>query len=236
MTSLSARAPLPASTTVLVTAFGPFPGVPVNATMGLVSTLGRLARTALPGVRVHAEVLATEWTSAPRRLEQLLAEIEPDLVLHFGVSSSARGFEIETRACNVRSLSPDAAGELPAAGVVSVKGAEHLRSTIPVAFLVRRLRAKGVPAFASRDAGQYLCNATLYHSLECARGAAGRRTGFIHVPSSLAWPGRASRAQSARCVLTWDQAVEGALEIVAGCLGRGPVAVRAVRKASANVL
>src|SRR6185503_17433013 len=79
-----------ARTTVLITGFGPFPGVPVNATMQLVPELARAAARQFAGVRIATEVLATEWAAAPQRLDALLAEIEPDLVLHFGVSSRAR--------------------------------------------------------------------------------------------------------------------------------------------------
>ena len=80
-----------ARTTVLITGFGPFPGVPVNATMRLVPELAQAAARRFAGVRIATAVLATEWAAAPRRLDQLLAEIAPDLVLHFGVSSRARG-------------------------------------------------------------------------------------------------------------------------------------------------
>ena len=47
--------------------------------------------------RAHCHaILATEWAAAPRTLDGLLAEVKPDLVLHFGVSSRARGFEVES--------------------------------------------------------------------------------------------------------------------------------------------
>jgi pyroglutamyl-peptidase len=212
--------PRTASTAVLITGFGPFPGVPVNATMRLVPALAEHAKGAFSGAHVRGEILPTEWTSAPQRLEQLLAEFEPDLVLHFGVSARARGFEVETRACNLRSASLDAAGALPPSMSIRAGGAEHLRASLPFAYLVERLRRKGIPAFQSRDAGQYLCNATLYHSLTCASAAAGRRTGFIHIPASLARPGGANRGRVGACPLTWEQAFEGGVEILAACLGR----------------
>src|SRR5262245_29794846 len=154
-----------ARTTVLITGFGPFPGVPVNATMRLVPELVRTGAHLHPDVRILSEILATEWAAAPQRLEPLLAEARPDLVLHFGVSSRARGFEIEARARNACTQSPDAAGALPAGAAVQEGGAEHLATSLPVQHIVTRLRLRGIPAFVSRDAGGYLCNATLYHSL-----------------------------------------------------------------------
>jgi pyroglutamyl-peptidase len=217
-----------ARTTVLVTGFGPFPGVPVNATMRLLPELARAAHRQFPDVHLAAEVLPTEWVTAPRRLERLLAELAPDFALHFGVSSRARGFEIERRARNVCAMQPDAVGLPPSAAQLSDGGAEHLHASVPVEHIVTRLRRRGIPAFASRDAGAYLCNATLYHSLSSARQAPGRRIGFVHLPASLARPGGPNRGRSGACPLTWEQALGGALEILAVCLARPAVAAAAV--------
>ena len=84
------RASGQARTTVLVTGFGPFPGVPVNATMLLLPALSLPATKLFPDVHFVLEVLPTEWSAGPRRLERLLAETTPDLALHFGVSSRAK--------------------------------------------------------------------------------------------------------------------------------------------------
>lgn len=209
-----------ARTSVLITGFGPFPGVPVNATMRLVPELAFAARRLHPDLRITSEILPTEWGVAPQRLGVLLGEIAPDLALHFGVSSRARGFEIERRACNVNTGLPDAAGQMPAGQAIRAGGAEFISASLPVAHLVERLRQRGIPAFASRDAGTYLCNSLLYHTLAAA--PPGRRAGFIHLPVALAQPGKPSRGRSGAPTLTWEQALEGGLEILAACLGRVP--------------
>jgi pyroglutamyl-peptidase len=215
-----------ARTTVLITGFGPFPGVPVNATMRLLPELARAAAKRFPAVHFAVEVLPTEWDGGTRRLERLLTEVKPDLALHFGVSSRARGFEIERRARNVCSAQPDASGALPAGLPVLGGGAEHLPASLPVQHIVTRLRRRGIPTFVSRDAGAYLCNAALYRSLVCARDAPGRRVGFVHIPASLARSGRPNRGPTGACPLTWEQALDGALEILAVCLRRRHVACR----------
>jgi pyroglutamyl-peptidase len=209
-----------ARTTVLITGFGPFPGAPVNATMRLLPELSRAATKLFPDVRFVVEVLPTEWAAGPRRLELLLAEVVPDLALHFGVSSRARGFEIEQRARNACAAAPDASGALPTRAAIRDGGAEHLSASLPVRHIVARLRQRGIPAFVSRDAGSYLCNAALYHSLSCAKDASGRRVGFVHIPATLARPGSPNRGRAGACPLTWEEALDGALEIVAACLGR----------------
>jgi pyroglutamyl-peptidase len=213
-------------TTVLITGFGPFPGVPVNATMRLVPELAQAAARRFAGVRIATAVLATEWAAAPRRLEALLEEIEPDLVLHFGVSSRARGFEVEARAQNACLQSPDAAGALPPGVSVREGGAEFVAATLPVRHIVARLRRRGIPAFVSRDAGGYLCNATLYHSLGCARDKPGCRVGFIHIPATLGRPGAANRGRVGGRTLTWEQTQAGGLEILAACLRLPPALAR----------
>ncbi len=166
----------------------------------------------------------------------------PDLALHFGVSSRARGFEIEQRARNACAATPDASGALPTGAAISDGGTEHLPASLPVRHIVARLRQLGIPAFVSRDAGTYLCNAALYHSLVCAKDkdAAGRRVGFVHIPATLARPGGPNRGRTGACPLTWDEALDGALEILAACLGRarpGAARLRAgrlVRRAHAS--
>jgi pyroglutamyl-peptidase len=213
-------------TTVLITGFGPFPGVPVNATMRLVPELAQAGVRRFAGVRIATAVLATEWAAAPRRLEALLEEIEPDLVLHFGVSSRARGFEVEARAQNACMQSPDAAGALPPGGAVRDGGPEFIAATLPVRHIVARLRRRGIPAFVSRDAGGYLCNATLYHSLRCARDRPGCRVGFVHIPATLGRPGAANRGRVGGRTLTWEQTHVGGLEILAACLRLPPPPAR----------
>ena len=209
-----------ARTTVLITGFGPFPGVPVNATMQLVPELAAAGTRAFAGVRIATAILATEWAAAPRTLDGLLAEVKPDLVLHFGVSSRARGFEVEFAGGQCLHADAGCGGRYcrRESGCART-GRSTCKASLPVQHIVARLRARGIPAFVSRDAGGYLCNATLYHSLGCAREVPGRRVGFIHIPATLGRPGAANRGRVGACRLTWEQAGSGGLEILAACLG-----------------
>ena len=206
---------------VLLTGFGPFPGVPVNATMRLVPMLAAHAPRAFPGVVFSTLLLDTEWERAPARALAMVAEAAPDLVLHFGVSGRARGFEIETRARNACQLSADAAGLYPPGLQLAPEAGPMLRATLPVHHIVGRLRALRIPAYASRDAGTYLCNALLWRTLEATRvRPSPPRIGFVHVPVSLEPPGLPSRGRTGACPLTWEQARRGGLEIIAAGLGQ----------------
>jgi len=197
--------------TLLITGFGPFPGYPQNASGLLAQAVADRAARCLPGCRVRVAILPTEWIAGPQQLAQLDAEFRPAIAVHFGISRRARGFVIECRARNIAARMADAVGALPPGGCIAPNGPETLSSTLPAARILVRLRRLGVPAALSQDAGSYLCNAILYHSLAAARKDASRR-GFIHVPPGLL-------NGMAHCQLDWDGALAGGLEIVRACLG-----------------
>ncbi len=206
---------------VLITGFGPFPTVGANATSILVPRIAEAARRAVPGITVSHHVLPTEWETSLALLEELTFRLKPTLALHYGVSGRATGFEIETRGRNRCSLSTDAAGRLPSCERVSSDGPEYLPATLPAAHIVSRLRRRGLPARISRDAGGYLCNALLYRSLEIAQvyGAPGR-TGFVHLPANLVNERRPALEPRTGTRLSWDDVIEGSIEILATALGR----------------
>ena len=209
--------------TVLLTGFGPFPGVGANATTLLVPRLAEAAARTFPGMRIAYDVLPTEWSAGPARALRLYGEHRPALALHFGVSSRARGFEIETRARNRCQASPDAAGLLPPLDLLSPEGPETLPAQVPAAYIVARLRRRGLPASLSRDAGGYLCNALLYRALELGRDLPDPpRAGFIHLPASLVHERFPTRGPVPGAPLDWEGVVEGGLEIIAASLGRPP--------------
>jgi pyroglutamyl-peptidase len=170
--------------TVLLTGFGPFPGVRRNVSASLVKWLAFKARFAMPHCRFVVAVLPTEWIRAPSVLAALYNRHDPALALHFGVASNMRGFRIETEARNFCRMSPDAAGNLPDLARMFDEGAQTLPVTIDVKSIARHLDGKGYSATLSDDAGGYLCNAVLYHSLVNASERGGRcKVGFIHIPS-----------------------------------------------------
>ena len=99
--------------TVLLTGFGPFPGVPINASGELARKLARAARRAFPELCFTVAVLPTEWNRAPRIIANLHERHRPRLALHFGVASGAKTIRLETEAANICRAAPDAAGTLP---------------------------------------------------------------------------------------------------------------------------
>ena len=199
---------------ILLTGFGPFPGVPDNATARLVPRLAKATREVFPAYDVVAEILPAEWTAAPRKLADLLARPGPVLALHFGVSKHAEGFRIELVGRNHCKVTADAAGYLPQGECVIDGAPAELASTLPADRIVERLAGLGVPARTSSDAGSFLCNALLYHSLSAAETLKEPPlVGFVHLPVELP-----ERNPHPGCRLDMRGAMAGGLEIIAECL------------------
>lgn len=168
---------------ILVTGFGPFPGVPFNASEHLLGELGHIALRVIPKPRIVTAALPTDWRRASASLQELVAEAKPDIALHLGVSSRATGFVIETRAYNQASARPDCSGALAPARCLKRGATAAAQTTLPAARLVQLLRMRGLPAQTSRDPGRYLCNAVLFESLTCAAGWGVTYSGFVHIPA-----------------------------------------------------
>lgn len=200
---------------LLLTGFGPFPGIPVNASAVLVAELSRRVAGAGMPVELMSTVLPTEWKAAPAILQQHLKAFAPDIALHFGVAAEACGFRLETLAENARNRLADASGYVPRRRMISARAPEHLLATFPADRIRERLEQLQVPVEMSSDAGRYLCNATLFRSLNLSRKAKGARVaGFIHIPAALGDPEQAQALQD----FDWTCAVKGGLAIVETCL------------------
>ena len=105
--------------TILLTGFGPFPGVPENMSAVLVERLAAVAQRKFPKHHIVSDVLPAEWVAAPKRLARLYTREQPHLALHFGVSKRAKGFVIETQGRNECRNAPDARGARPRSRCIS---------------------------------------------------------------------------------------------------------------------
>lgn len=181
------------SLTVLVTGFGAFPGARHNPTVDLIAALQhRTKRFASFGIRLETRILPVLYAEIAPRLAKLCAEIKPDAILHFGLAGRRKTISIETRACNrVSLLSPDAGGSRVGAFSLVPGGVEIVSARVPAARIITALRRAGLTSSLSPDAGTYLCNAALYHSLVAPHAAI---VGFIHIP----WPARRDKRGSKR--------------------------------------
>ena len=166
---------------VLVTGFGPFPGIAENPSAGLAERLVDRASTAFDA-EFHARILPTEW-GIKNLIESLYATLQPHVMIHFGLSARAKTFRIERSAHNRTATRIDAAGVLPASALIRPAGPDRYDTALPVRRLAAHLRACGIPAIVSPSAGSYLCNFLYYQSLHWSRQQTNPcRVIFVHVP------------------------------------------------------
>lgn len=180
---------LPRPMRLLVTGFGPFPGMPRNPSAMVLSALAR-HRAAF--ARKHI-VLSTQILPVLYDLAAAFAPSPaPDAIVHIGVAGRRRELSIETVAHNRRSARhPDASGRVPSILKSGAAARLRIRAEWGARGLATALQRAGVPASPSRDAGAYVCNALLYRSLDSRLAPAL----FIHIPSArVCNPERIARA------------------------------------------
>jgi pyroglutamyl-peptidase len=174
-------------TRILLTGFGPFPGIADNPSARLVETLARAGRFTPRDCELHTQVLPTEWGAVGALVPVLLNSLQPHVTIHFGVSRQARSLRIERSAHNNILPRLDAAGVLPARRRIHLHGPGRLDSTVAVPRLAATLRENGIPANSSAHAGSYLCNVLYYHSLAWAMSRdVSASVLFVHIPVARA--------------------------------------------------
>lgn len=200
------------SLTILVTGFGPFPGVPFNPTGPLARRATR-RRPALADVKIVTHIFPTSYAAVDRELPALIAKHKPDALLMFGLAPRARGLRVETRARNALALLPDAGGASLGRRAIAVGSPTSMKLRTPARPLLAALRGLRPRATLSRDAGRYLCNYLCWRAAETASTGTGLRlAAFIHVPPVRRGPRR--KRDKALASLN-DLTVAGARALVA---------------------
>lgn len=165
---------------ILVTGFGAFPGARSNPSAALVQNLAKnhAARLARLGIALHVRLLPVVFDSVSAQLDSISEAICPHAILHIGLASRRRHVSIELVARNkVSLLRVDAARNLPRSATIQPGGANR-KTTLPHRAIFHAIQASGIQTRLSNDAGDYVCNQTLYLSLARSSVPAG----FIHIP------------------------------------------------------
>ena len=166
---------------LLVTGFGPFPGIRVNPSAAVARAVARDRRLKALGITAAMVLIETTYATAEALIPEVVARCRPEAVLMFGVASKRKALCVETRAKNrVSILHPDAAGIVPRRLTPFAGAPFALRGRAPVARLVVAGRRAGVKTRASISAGTYLCNDSYWRML----AASGPSTPcvFLHIP------------------------------------------------------
>jgi pyroglutamyl-peptidase len=210
---------------VLITGFGPFPGVTDNPSSWLVEMLA--TQHSAPDFKLDARVLPTEWENVAL-IHRLYETVQPHVMIHFGVSEDLPVFAIERSAHNRVSPRTDARGATPDGRKIREGGPTRFDTPFPAAKLAAHLRRTGIAARTSRSAGEYLCNFLYYHSLDWAfRQETVPPVLFVHVPPLTKKRGPFNReallhgaGETLRFVLR-HSSTEGPLKKASGLPSRG---------------
>ncbi|HVA30560.1 MAG TPA: hypothetical protein VMU58_04765 [Gaiellaceae bacterium] len=167
-------------TRVLVTGFEPFAGAAVNPSQRLVEAL---AAELLPGVELATAVLPVAYARAAAALRAAVRDAAPGVVICFGQADGRTGISVERFAHNLDSAVPVDNDGAVSGAEIDPAGPVAYRSTLPVDAIVAALRAEGVPAAESRDAGGFLCNHVFYVLMRLLEQERPETSGgFVHVP------------------------------------------------------
>ena len=164
-----------------MTGFEPFGAHAANPTEGLAKAVDgrRVGDFGVQGV-----VLPVHHADTAARLGALLAESNPEAVLHLGLAAGRARIALERVAVNVMDYEvPDNAGYRASGEPCVPGGPPAYFPTLPLRAMLKALLHEGIPAYTSNTAGTYLCNQTLYWMLHTVRDVPRPpRVGFVHFP------------------------------------------------------
>jgi pyroglutamyl-peptidase len=166
---------------VLVSAFEPFGGRPVNSSG---AALAELTARRPADLDLAVVVLPVVYGAATRVLAGAIAALEPTAVVALGQADGRDRVTVERVALNlVTFAAADESGRALPEEPVLAGGPAAYWSTLPVTLTVSALVDAGVPAAASVDAGGFVCNHVFYGLMHLiATERPGIRGGFVHLP------------------------------------------------------
>ena len=166
---------------LLVTAFEPFAGEPLNPSL---EAARQMEKVEFPETVIHVAELPVDQFRAVEMALELLRSNKPDIVIMLGEAGGRYRVNPERVAINIDDFRiPDNAGNQPKDEPIIDGGPAAYFSTLPIRAITDRIVKAHIPAAISNSAGSYLCN-RLFFSVMHAINVEGwaTRAGFIHLP------------------------------------------------------
>jgi pyroglutamyl-peptidase len=161
----------------------------------------------IEGLQVVGRVFPVSAASTPALLRAAIDEVDPAVVLLFGVWPGRPVLAVERIAVNVLDFPyPDNDGARIVDHPVVERGPDAFLSTAPVKAMAEAWRAAGIPGVLSESAGTYLCNQSYYVALEHT-ASRDVPVAFVHIPTV---PAEAARKDPPQPSLPLTTLVEGA--------------------------
>ncbi len=165
---------------ILLTAFDPFGGEPVNPAQEAVEAVS----DCVAGARVVKVIVPTVFGKSVDTVYEAMKRERPDVTFCIGQAGGRVGMTPERVAINLDDARiKDNEGQQPKDSRIFPDGATAYFSSLPTKAMVEKIKAAGVPASVSYTAGTFVCNHLMYGVLyHIAKEFPGMRGGFMHVP------------------------------------------------------
>lgn len=165
---------------LLLTAFDPFGGSPINPALEAV----KLVANQIGDVQIVKLEVPTVFGKSIDTVAAAMEKEKPDAVLCIGQAGGRYDLTPERVAINLDDARiPDNEGNQPIDVPIFRDGAPAYFATLPIKAMVAKIREAGLPASVSNTAGTFVCNHLMYGVLyTLAKHYPGVKGGFMHVP------------------------------------------------------
>jgi pyroglutamyl-peptidase len=166
---------------IVVTGFEPYGGRRISPAAEVAKALDG---EAIDGFAVVGAILPVSQRSLRERLEELLTELRPSIVISLGLAPGEAMIRLERFGLNLLDFEiADNDGARLADVPIEANGTTGVRASLPLRAIERGLLGAGIPARLSSTAGTFLCNATLYGLIRILEERfPSSLGGFIHLP------------------------------------------------------
>lgn len=201
---------------ILLTAFEPFDGSPINPSEQVVCAL---RSDPPPGLDLITLVLPVDGARAPGMLQQALTasnlQDRPQAVICLG-EAGRPAISLERIALNLMDYRiPDNSGTTKTDQPIRPDGPAAYFSTLPLRHIQTALLTSGIPCDLSLTAGAYLCNQVFYTLMDTlAQSARNIPAGFIHLPSLPQQVAIRKTSQASMALEIQVQAIRLVLQVV----------------------
>ena len=188
-------------TTLLLTYFGPFAGVPINPSQAVAFGAQEALAISAPHLTVEVHELPVEFAASSRVLGDLLKRIKPQLAISLGVAAGRDKVSLERVAINLDSARiPDNSGAQLIDQPIRGDGPDAYFSTLPTRAIFEELSSQQLPVELSYTAGTFVCNHVFYELMHATKGTIP--AGFIHIPLTHVETGGGADAAPGRPQIT----------------------------------
>ena len=169
------------SKSIVVTGFEPYGGRRINPAAEVAKALDAQS---IDGFAVIGAILPVSQRSLRERLDELLSELRPSIVVSLGLAPGEPMIRLERFGLNLLDFGiADNDGARLADALIEANGVTGVRSSLPLRGIERALLGAGIPARLSSSAGTFLCNAALYSLMRILEERfPATLGGFIHLP------------------------------------------------------